>query len=138
MNQPLKSPHLCAVLRLQARGCELDISSRNVLASRPRPPALNGMSNPFDEPPPDDEPLDADILDDVDALMHATNLDELMSPADVAVLRGLLETVQQDTSLHVRLHSFIGTHCHEFASYSASEDCEHKLEWVRLCIEHAH
>lgn len=96
------------------------------------------MSNPFDEPADEelsrlvDEELTlgADVLADVDALMQATDLDELMSPADVAVLRGLLKAVQQDTSLHERLDAFIATHCHELVSYSASELCEHKLEWV--------
>ena len=103
------------------------------------------MSNPFDEPADEDEELSrlvdeeltlgADVLADVDALMQATDLDELMSPADVAVLRGLLKAVQQDTSLHERLDAFIATHCHELVSYSAGEHCEHKLEWVRLSIE---
>lgn len=101
------------------------------------------MSNPFDEPADEelsrlvDEELTlgADVLADVDALMQATDLDELMSPADVAVLRGLLKAVQQDTSLHERLDAFIATHCHELVSYSASEHCEHKLEWVRLSLK---
>ena len=101
------------------------------------------MSNPFDEPADEelsrlvDEELTlgADVLADVDALMQATDLDELMSPADVAILRGLLKAVQQDTSLHERLDAFIATHCHELVSYSASEHCEHKLEWVRLSLE---
>ena len=102
------------------------------------------MSNPFDEPADEelsrlvDEELTlgADVLADVDALMQATDLDELMSPADIAVLRGLLKAVQQDTSLHERLDAFIDTHCHEFVSYSASEHCEHKLEWVS-CLSNA-
>ena len=102
------------------------------------------MSNPFDEPA-DEElsrlveeelTLGADVLADVDALMQATDLDELMSPADIAVLRGLLKAVQQDTSLHERLDAFIDAHCHEFVSYSASEHCEHKLEWVS-CLSNA-
>ena len=102
------------------------------------------MSNPFDEPADEelsrlvDEELTlgADVLADVDALMQATNLDELMLPADVAVLRGLLKAVQQDTSLHERLGAFIDTHCHEFVPNSASEHCEHKLEWVS-CLSNA-
>ena len=101
------------------------------------------MSNPFDEPADEelsrlvDEELTlgADVLADVDALMQATDLDELMSPADIAVLRGLLKAVQQDTSLHERLDAFIDTHCHEFVSYSASDHCEHKLEWVS-CLKY--
>ena len=103
------------------------------------------MSNPFDEPADEDEELSrlvdeeltlgADVLADVDALMQATDLDELMSPADVAVLRGLLKAVQQDTSLHERLDAFIATHCHELVSYSVGEHCEHKLEWVKLSLE---
>jgi hypothetical protein len=133
--------------------CECTSGAHHLLL----PPAVSGkfgkfgslealvMSNPFDEPADEelsrlvDEELTlgADILADVDALMQATNLDELMSPADVAILRGLLKAVQQDTSLHERLDAFIGTHCHELVSYSASEHCEHKLEWVRLSIERA-
>ena len=54
------------------------------------------MSNPFDEPADEelsrvvDEELTlgADVLADVDALMQATDLDKLMFPADVDVLRG--------------------------------------------------
>ena len=80
--------------------------------------------------------LDRGARADVDALMQATDLDELMSPADIAVLRGLLKAVQQDTSLNERLDAFIDTHCHEFVSYSASEHCEHKLEWVS-CLSNA-
>ena len=114
-------------------------------AAVPAPERARAMSNPFDEPADEDEELSrlvdeeltlgADVLADVDALMQATDLDELMSPADVAVLRGLLKAVQQDTSLHERLDAFIATHCHELVSYSAGEHCEHKLEWVRLSIE---
>ena len=121
----------------------VQVSAPTQRAACRRSRARSNMSNPFDEPADEelsrlvDEELTlgADVLADVDALMQATDLNELMLPADVNVLRGLLKAVQQDTSLHERLDAFIDTHCHEFVSYSASEDCEHKLEWVSWSIK---
>jgi hypothetical protein len=99
------------------------------------------MSNPFDAAPDAAEQeaasssLGADVIADVDALMQASNLDDLMTPTDVAVLRGLLAAVQADTSLHRRLDAFVDAHCQSFALYSA--DCEHDLSWTALHEEYA-
>ena len=99
------------------------------------------MSNPFDAEPDAAEQeaasssLGADVIADVDALMQASNLDDLMTPTDVAVLRGLLAAVQADTSLHRRLDAFVDAHCQSFALYSA--DCEHDLSWTALHEEYA-
>ena len=95
--------------------------------------------NPFDADPEleagSSSTLGAELLSDVDALMQARNLDDLLAPADVAVLRELLEAVQQDASLHQRLDAFVNAHCGRFASYQA--EAEQDLSWTQLHEEYS-
>ena len=67
--------------------------------------------------------------------MHATDLNELMSPADVTLLRSLLDALQKDVALHTRLDEFVVTHCEAFASYGTSS--EHQLVWTQLHAEYS-
>lgn len=94
--------------------------------------------NPFDSEPDAGAPacsLGADLAADVDALMGAENLDALMQPTDVKLLRALLEALQRDEALHARLNEFVSTHCAAFASYGTAS--EHQLEWTALHAEYS-
>ena len=94
-------------------------------------------SNPFDSEPDTGAAcsLGADLAADVDALMSAENLETLMEPTDVKLLRQLLEALQRDEALHARLHTFVSTHCAAFASYGTAS--EHQLEWTALHAEYS-
>ena len=98
-------------------------------------------SNPFDTEPADGEAaaasseLGADLIADVDALMQAAKLDDLLAPDDASLLRSLLGALQQDGKLHERLDAFVSKHADAFASYGTAS--EHALEWTALHQEYS-
>ena len=68
--------------------------------------------NPFDDDPGSSEPLDDAVLQDVDAIMAARSLDDLMKTEDAEALRSILAAL------------------HEFREWSP--DAEQPLRWTQM------
>ncbi len=66
--------------------------------------------NPFDDDPGSSEPLDDAVLQDVDAIMAARSLDDLMKTEDAEALRSILAALHE----FPELDGFIANFCAEF------------------------
>ena len=81
-------------------------------------------SNPFDDDPGSSEPLDAAVLQDVDAIMAARSLDDLMKTEDAEALRSILAALHE----FPELDGFIANFCAEFRVSGA----EQPLRWTQM------
>ena len=82
-------------------------------------------NNPFDDPG-SSEPLDDAVLQDVDAIMAARSLDDLMKTEDAEALRSILAALHE----FPELDGFIANFCAEFREWSP--EAEQPLRWMHM------
>lgn len=83
-------------------------------------------SNPFDDDPGSSEPLDDAVLQDVDAIMAARSLDDLMKTEDAEALRSILAALHE----FPELDGFIANFCAEFRTWCP--EAEQPLRWTQM------